>query len=148
MLLAETDIPAHIQAAQTSFEDALTEEQLIDPRYSYRVAYIEQSVNSKGKADRVVEFIKGDSERGEKLRFFLKETERQKLKPKQVVALIKKEGFPKFSMHSHLELWKANDAKHPSKGYGTKLGDGSWYWYPSWVDFVRKHVAENAARYT
>ena len=146
MLLAETDIPANIQAAQTTFEEALTEDEIVDPRYAYRVAYIEQSVNSKGKADRVVEFIKADSDRGERLQILLKETERPKMKPKQIVAEIKK-TFPKFSMHAHQLMWQHNDAKNPAKGFGTKLMDGSWYWYPKWLDFVREQVEQQGQKY-
>lgn len=148
ILLAETDLPAHIQAAQVAFEDALTDEMVADPRYSYRVAYIEQSVNSKGKADQVVEFIKGDSERGEKLRLLLKETERPKLKPAQVVEAMRTAGYRRFSMHAHTQLWKDQDAKATGKHFGVKLTDGQWYWYPAWVEFVRQHLEADRVRWT
>lgn len=143
ILLQETDLPAHIQAAQIAYEDALTDEMVADPRYAYRVAYIEQSVNSKGKADQVVEFIRGDSERGEKLRLLLKETERPKMKPKQVVDQMKKEGFRRFNMTAHTKLWQSVGAKDRGKAYGVTLADGSWYWYPSWVDYVRIYLNEH-----
>ncbi len=147
ILLAETDLPANVQAAQIEFEDALTDQMIADPRYSYRVAYVEQSVNSRGKADQVVEFIRSDTEKGERLRLLLKEIERPKMKPGQIVALINGEGFPRFTMHSHTTLWKAENAKAPGRNYGTTLADGSWYWYPNWVDHVRAHVAANPDRY-
>ena len=147
VMLADTDMPAHVQAAQVAFEDALTDEMIADPRYSYRVAYLEQSVNSRGKADQVVEFIRSGTEKGERLRLLLKEIERPKMKPGQIVELIRSEGFPRFTMHSHTTLWKAADAKAPGRGYGTTLADGSWYWYPSWVDHVRNHVRANHQLY-
>lgn len=147
ILLAETGLPANVQAAQTAFEDRLSDQMIADPRYSYRVAYIEQSVNSRGKADQVVEFIRGDSAKGERLRLLLKEIERPKMKPGQIVALIQAEGFPRFTMHSHTTLWQAEDAKAPGRNFGTTLADGSWYWYANWVDHVRAHVAANPGQY-
>lgn len=147
ILLAETDLPANVQAAQTAFENGLTDQMIADPGYSYRVAYIEQSVNSRGKADQVVEFIRSDSAKGERHRLLLKEIERPKMKPGQIVALIQAEGFPRFTMHSHTTLWQATDAKAPGRNFGTTLADGSWYWYASWVDHVRAHVAANQAQY-
>lgn len=147
VLLAETALPAHIQAAHIAFEDAMTDEMVADPRYSYRVAYIEQSVNSKGKADQVVEFIKSDSERGEKLRLLLKETERPKLKPAQVVEKMKAAGYTKFSIYAHTQLWQAQDAKAAGKNFGVQLTDGQWYWYPNWVDFVSEQLEADRDRW-
>lgn len=147
ILLSETDMPAHIQAAHTTFEDELTDEMITDPRYSYRVAYIEQAVNSRGKADQVVEFLRPGTEKGDHVRLALKEVEKPKLKPGQIVDLMKAEGFPRFNTYHHAKLWKDADAKAPGKGFGTTLADGAWYWYPSWVDQVRAHVQANRGLY-
>jgi len=57
------------------------------------------------------------------------------------------EGFPRFTMHSHTQLWKAVDAKNPGKGFGTMVVDGHWYWYERWVQAVREHCLENRVRY-
>ena len=46
---------------------------------------------------------------------------------------VRKAGFPKFSTFGgHLEMWRADDAKNPAKGYGTEV-QGTWYWYENWV---------------
>lgn len=147
ILLEETTLPANLRAAQVEFENALTDEMIADPRYAYRVAYVEQSVNSRGKADQVVEFVRANSERGQQLRLLLKETEKPKMKPGQIVALMHDEGFPRFNMHHHTRLWQQEEAKTPNKNFGTTLPDGAWYWYPNWVDKVREHVRANAERY-
>ncbi|HEX8669956.1 MAG TPA: DUF3644 domain-containing protein, partial [Allosphingosinicella sp.] len=147
LLLSETDMPAHVRAAHTAFEDALTDEMITDPRYSYRVAYIEQAVNSRGKADQVVEFLRPGTEKGDHVRLALKEVEKPKLKPGQIVDLMRAEGFPRFNTYHHTKLWKDVDAKGPGKGFGTTLADGAWYWYPAWVDQVRAHVQANAHLY-
>lgn len=146
-LLSDTDIPAHIQAAHVAFEDGLTDEMIGDLRYSYRVAYIEQTANSRGKADQVVEFLRAGTEKGDRVRLALREVERPKLKPGQIVELMRQEGYPRFNLFHHTRLWKVADAKAPGKAFGTTLADGAWYWYPSWVDQVRTHVQANPAIY-
>ncbi|GBQ15855.1 DUF3644 domain-containing protein [Swaminathania salitolerans] len=147
ILLSETDMPAHIQAAHTEYEDGLTDEMVADPRYSYRVAYIEQAVNSRGKADQVVEFLRPGTEKGDHVRLALREVEKPKLKPGQIVSLMREEGYPRFNLHHHTQLWQTTDAKAPGKAFGTTLADGAWYWYPAWVDQVRAHVQANGDRY-
>lgn len=146
-LLSDTDMPAHIQTAYTTFEDGLTNEMMTDTRYSYRVAYVEQVVNSRGKADQVVEFLRPGTEKGDQVRLALKEVEKPKLKPGQIVGLMRAEGHPRFNLFHHTRLWKAADAKAPGKAFGTTLSDGAWYWYPSWVDQVRAHVQANVELY-
>ena len=76
----------------------------------------------------------------------IKEIERPKLRPKTIVDTIKKEGFPKFSMHHHTLLWQDKDAKNPGKGLGTNV-EGSWFWYESWLEQVREHCNTNEASY-
>lgn len=140
-------MPANIQAAYTAFENGLADEVITDPRYSYRVAYIEQVVNSRGKADQVVEFLRSGTEKGDHVRLALKEVEKPKLKPGQIVALMREEGYPRFNLYHHTKLWQAANAKDPRKGLGVTLDDGAWYWYPAWVDQVRTHVQANAEQF-
>ena len=96
----------------------------------------------KGQADRVIEFVKSDSPLAEKANVeyaVIKETERKKLLPKQIIELMKTEGYSGFGMYQHTELWKKLDAKKSGKGYGTMVADKHWHWYDSWVEVVRKH---------
>ena len=87
-------LPENVLLAQTNFEDRLSEEIYNDQRYAVRVTLVPKSANRKGKADQVVEFIRADSEEGEAInRVLLKETEKTKYKPKQIVDLIKAEGL-------------------------------------------------------
>jgi hypothetical protein len=147
ILLENLNLPAHLVAAYTEYEDGLTDEVIADRRYSYRVAYIEQVVNSRGKADQVVEFLRPGTEKGEHVRVALKEVEKQKLKPSQIVKLMTEEGYPRFKVHHHTDLWQAANAKAEGKGFGTTLSDGAWYWYPSWVDQVRAHLRANVEKF-
>jgi hypothetical protein len=60
---------------------------------------------------------------------------------------MKREGYPRFEIHHHTNLWQATDAKAPGKAFGTTLADGSWYWYSAWVDQVRAYVQANAEQF-
>lgn len=147
-LLAHGDLPANIQAMAATFEDGLADAVARDPRYAYRVYFIEKSVNAKGKADQVIEFVRASSEEGQRVsRILLKEAEKRKFKPGQIVALMKAEGYTKFREHEHTQLWRSLKARDPKTGYGVYLKDGDWWWYESWVDRVREHCAANRATY-
>lgn len=142
LLLKDTNVPAHLIAAHTAYEDGLPEAVIRDPKYAYRVAYVERSVNSKGKADQVIEFIRPDSAEGQEIaRVLVKEAERKKYKPKDIVELMQREGNPAFNHYAHQLLWKAADAKNPVHKFGVELRPGDWWWYEKWVDYVRKQFA-------
>jgi hypothetical protein len=77
----------------------------------------------------------------------LKEVEKPKYRPGQIVDMMRAKGYPRFNMASHTELWQSLDAQNPGKGFGVRLLDHTWYWYENWVSRVRAHCEENAARY-
>jgi len=142
LLLKDTDLPMHLIAAYTAYEDGLSEAMVRDPKYAYRVAYTERSVNSKGKADQVIEFIRPDSTEGQEIaRVLVKESERKKYKPKDIIELMQREGYPNFNQYAHQLLWKAADAKNPNHRFGVELRPGDWWWYDKWVDHVRALLA-------
>jgi len=142
LLLKDTDLPAHLIAAHTAYEDSLPEEVIRDPKYAYRVAYLERSVNSKGKADQVIEFIRPDSVEGQEIaRVLVKEAERKKYKPKDIIEIMRREGHRGFNQHAHQLLWKAADGKNPVHQFGVELRPGDWWWYDKWLDHVRQKLA-------
>jgi hypothetical protein len=148
-LLNSIGLPPHIQAFINDFDAELSEADFNDPRFAYRVLFIPKTVNHKGQADQVIEFIKADSDlaKGVNKHYALvKETEKAKYLPKQLVSMMRKAGFPRFTMHSHTLLWKAEDARNPSKRLGVQVVD-AWYWYQAWVDRVKEHCVENKAAY-
>jgi hypothetical protein len=146
-LLPAADLPPTIEAVRARYEDGLTAEQYNDPHYAYRVLFVPKVANKKGQADAVMEFVKPGSEQADAINAYIKEVEKEKFKPRQVVKLMKAEGFPKFGMQYHTQLWQEMDAKDPAKGYGVTLGDGQWYWYERWVDEVRRHCEANRDKY-
>jgi len=149
LLLKDMGLPANLVAMQTEFEEQLTDEMIRDPRYAYRVALVEVAANSKGKADRVIEFVKpGDAQREEIERILFKFAEKPKLKPGQIVEQMRKEGFKHFKEHHHTTLWKEMDARDPKKGFGVFLKDNDWWWYENWLERVRAHCEEHRKDYS
>ena len=61
--------------------------------------------------------------------------------------MMQKGGFPRFNMRDHTLLWQSMNANEPTKGYGVTLSDGRWYWYPRWVEEVRRHCEANRDKY-
>src|SRR5690606_36380591 len=119
-----------------NFDLGLSDEEFSSPRYAYRILFVPKTANRKGQADRVIEFVKSDSPLAETINkeyAVIKETERMKYLPKQVVDLMKDQGYYKFSLHNHTELWKQLDAKNPAKGYGTLVAGKYCHWYERWV---------------
>jgi len=143
------DLPAHIHRFIEGFDAALSDDEYNDPRFSYRVLFVAKAANRKGQADRVIEFYDADSELAQdvnKQYAFIKERERPKYLPKQIVDMMQTEGYPAFRIHDHTKLWKSLDARNPGKGYGAWVV-GKWYWYESWIEVVRQHCKENRELY-
>ena len=62
----------------------------------------------------MIEFVKSDSPLAEAVNkdyVVIKETEKKKYLPTQVVNLMKSEGYAGFSVHYHTQLWQSLDAK-------------------------------------
>ena len=149
ILLAEHEMPSHIRAFIQGFESQISEEEFNDPRFGYRVLFVAKTANRKGQADQVIEFVKADSQLAQDVNrsyTIIKETERPKHLPGGIVAQMKKEGYFRFAVTSHTNLWKSMDARNPAKGFGVQV-QKTWYWYDNWVDEVRKHCQDNAGKY-
>ena len=144
------EMPSHIYKFLTDFENNMSEEEFNSPQYAYRVLFLAKTANSKGQADQVIEFIRPDSSLASdanKTYAAIKETERPKHLPGEIVDMMRKEGFIKFTMNKHTDLWKSLNAKNPSKGYGVLVAGKAWYWYDRWIDVVRDHCKKNAKNY-
>jgi len=148
-LPSPSEMPCHIKAFVEGFEGKLSDEEFNSPRFAYRVLFVAKTANRRGQADQVVEFVKPDTPLAQdvnKAYTVIKETERPKHLPKGIVEMMKKEGYVRFTMGSHTYLWKQMEAKNPAKGLGVAVLK-AWYWYDSWIEQVRKHCRENAAKY-
>ena len=142
-------LPGHIKRYVEGFDGALAPDDFTSPKYAYRVIFVPKTVNRPNQADQVITFVKADSEIAQTVNAayaVVKETEKPKWLPSQIVKKMKDEGFPRFGIHQHTEFWKSHDAKNSSRGYGVKIAK-TWYWYASWVDEVCDHCKANVEIY-
>lgn len=145
----EAALPARIANYVREFETGLADEDFRSERYKFSVFFVKRIVGKPGQAERVIEFIPADDPRAAGLApeyVAIKETERPKYLPGRIVEMMKAEGYPRFGIQRHSDLWKAMDARNPGKGYGVWIG-GRWFWYERWLGVVRKHCRDNAAKY-
>lgn len=150
LLEEHRDLPANIQGFILDFDNNLSDEEFSSPHFAYRILFVPKTANRKGQADRVIEFVKSDSPLAESINkeyAVIKETEKIKYLPKQIVDLMNTEGFSKFSVRNHAKLWQSLDAKNPAHGYGTIVAGKAWLWYDRWIEEVRKHCEENRELY-
>ena len=133
------------------FDADLTDEEINSPHFRCRFLFVPVMTNKKAQADHVIEFVRADSELARSIndsyqQVLLKEVERPKHLPGQIVKLMRKEGYLGFNMHHHTQLWKKLDARNLGKGYGVLVA-GTWYWYDHWVDKVREHCTASRDLY-
>ena len=146
-LLAQSDLPENIRSFVLQFENGLSQEEYDDPRFSYRVAFIRKTANTRTAADKVVQMVPADSDMAAAInQVFLRETEKTKYRPGTIVKQMKAEGFIRFGMKQHTDLWKDRDARNSKFQFGTYV-EGHWFWYETWLSEVQKHCIKNAASY-
>lgn len=141
-------LPRHLETMMENFHGQLTPEQQADPRFAYRIAFVQKIANRASNSDLAIEFVTPGSEEASEInRILVKDVERRKYLPSEIVALMKAEGFKSFTMDSHTRLWKRLKAKEPAKGYGTISIGKQWGWYESWVSRVREECQQNPSLY-
>lgn len=142
-------LPGHIKKYIEGFDGALTSEEFASEKFAYRVIFVPKTANHPNQADQVITFVKADSELAKSVNAtyaVIRETERPKWLPSQIVAKVKANGFTKFGMSQHTDFWKSCDAKNPVKGYGVQVAK-TWYWYDSWMAAALKYCTDNSGTY-
>jgi Protein of unknown function (DUF3644) len=129
-------LPMHIATAMDNFHNGLSDEEQKDPKFRYRVAFVPKISSKVSRADLAIEFIKPDSPEALAVeRVLLKEVERPKYLPSEIISKVNTSGFGFFNMHDHTLLVKQLDARKPERGYGVRVAK-TWYWYESWLERV------------
>jgi len=137
--------PDRLEQLLGGFDGALSVDDFTSPKFTYRVIFVPKTVNHPGQADQIVKFVEADSAVAQQVDAtyaVVKEPEKPKRLPSELVRKMKAEGSPRFGMPQHTELWKSRDAKNPAKGFGVASGK-TWSWYDPWFEEVRKHCREN-----
>lgn len=142
-------LPATIASTMDAYHAGMTDDELKDPAFTYRVAFVPKVGSKANKSDTAIEFIKPDSEEAKAINaVLLKEVDKARYTATQVVEAMYAEGYKRFKQAQHTALWQELNAKDPAKGFG-KTGDyqNTWVWFESWIARVRAHCQENAAKY-
>lgn len=144
--LTRADLPPNLATAMDNFHNALSEDEQQDPKFRYRVAFVPKVSGKASKADLAVEFIKPGSPEAEAVeRVLLKEVERPKYLPSEIVTKANAIGYRAFNMYDHTLLSRQLDARNPGKGYGVMVVK-TWYWYENWFEKVIEKLAEGWTR--
>lgn len=134
----ESLIPENISSYIAAFDSRLSNTEIENERFAYRLLFVRVTAKRHGQADRVIEFIDPKSELAKSVSkdYWVKEeTEKPKFSATQVIRKVREAGFRSFGMHDHTQFWKKHDGKNPAKGYGTMVVK-SWCWYQNWVAFI------------
>lgn len=140
-----SELPQNIGSYINDFNNSVTDDEFNNPQYSYRVLYVPKTANRKGQADKVIEFIPANTPEAEGLNkeyVLIKDREKPKYLPKQVVDKMKSKGYKKFGMQRHTEFWQSLNAKDEAKGFGVKVAN-TWYWYENWLQEVENYCKQN-----
>lgn len=149
---APTPLPSNVANYLQEFDAKLSDQDKKSPFFRRRFLFVPVVTSKKAQADEMIEFVPFDSDLGKAInsehqQILLKEVERAKYLPSEIVRLMNDEGYTRFNMHAHIHFWQQMDGKNSGKGYGVKVGH-TWYWYDRWVDQVRNHCAANRNLYT
>jgi len=142
-------LPTRLANWIQKFDDSLSQEGFNDPRFAFRMVFVPKIVNKKGQADRAIEFIRADSPEAQGLvpeRVLIRESEKPKFRPKDIVRVVSEAGYSWFGVHQHTDLGQTRNAKDPAFGFGIEIS-GQWYWYQRWVDEVLDYCMKRAATY-
>ncbi len=148
---AVAPLPSNVDKYIQQFDAGLLPEVTESPNF-HRVLFVRVLARTKAQANEKVKFVEASKELNKPIneeqpqKVALKEVEREKYLPGKIVNLMYEEGYIRFKMHHHTQLWKRQEARKPGKGYGTMVCD-NWYWYDRWLDEVRNHCAGNSESY-
>lgn len=146
-LLQSSKVASNIEHFICSFEETLSDEDILSPRYAYRVLFTRLNANRKGQADQVVEFLPEGTPGAEELNktyMLIKETEKKKYLSKDIVKLMHEKGYTWFTTGTMTHLWK--NVLGSREQYGIYITSTQWMWYQNWLPIVEDYCKKENAR--
>lgn len=143
------DVPQHIAALDALLTANLTEEELSDIEYQFRVVYTFDSA-SKGSAH--IQFLTPDSDEGKSVHNVLQKykvsDELYPHKPSDVAALVTKKGGRRFTVSDHTDAWRKHKVRS-AKGDKTNhtycifhRAYNSYTYNDAWVELLVSETAK------
>lgn len=105
--LEKYEIPRQIEALDVRLREGLTEEQMADLEYQFRVIY---TLDSSSKSRSHIQFLHPDSDEAQQIRNVLVKyklaDEQYPYKPKRVTDLVAERSHRHFNSHNHTQAWR------------------------------------------
>lgn len=148
------ELPQNILDFVASFEKNLDTKE--DPKYSYRVIYMRDNCNNEGQADKAYRFVDEKSAEGQEIHNILQKFKNhKKVREKDIIKLIQKNGYIKFTKQDHKNFWqskwptaKVRNNSNDAKSYGEFVVEKMWLWYElPWLQAVLEHCSQNEKKY-
>lgn len=153
-LVQQYGVPAYIEALDARLRASMTEDDLNDLEYQFRVIY---TLDSASKSRAHIHFVHPGSDQAQDIRNVLVKwkpaDELYPLKPKQVADRVAKLAKRPFTRHTHTQAWKhykvrpKRDAEHPdqtNKEYCIyHAAHGDYTYSEKWVNFLVSEVASD-----
>ena len=98
----------------------------------------------------MIEFVKPGSDiEGEINRVLIKEMEKKKYRPTDIVSEVNVQGFPRFTQHQHTLFMKERKSRDPTQPFGTfvDIQKKDWRWYGTWLNEVLAYCESNRERF-
>ncbi|MER8765183.1 MULTISPECIES: DUF3644 domain-containing protein [unclassified Mesorhizobium] len=141
--LHQYDVPQHIAALDAALTANLTEDELNDLEYQFRVVYTFDSA-SKGSAH--IQFLTPESAEGKSVHNVLQKykvsDELYPYKPGEVAALVSRKADCRFTVSDHTDAWRKHKVR-PAKGDKTNRtyciyhkAYNSYTYNDAWVDLL------------
>ena len=133
-MMASNQLSQELRTFILEFEHKLTDAERNDTAYE---AHVQFELVNKNRGEDLLKLAvlkPGDDEPENVAAFALKEVEKPKYLPGEIVRMMKDEGFDDFTMQKHTDLWHAVEgSKDESRGFGVEVS-GKWHWYKKWID--------------
>ncbi len=140
-LYKNVKLAGNVKSFITDFENNLSQDQIDDEHYAYRVVFLRlDGKRENQETDEVIRFISSDSEEAKGLKetiAIITEKEKKKYRSTQIVEMMRKEGYDWFTQGELTASWKA--MKCGRDPYGIWITDHQWMWYDNWLPEIRAY---------
>lgn len=133
-LITANHLNPELQMFILKFEHELTDAERNDTAYEANVRFRIENKN-RGKDLYNLSIVKPGEDIPESVSAVaIKEVEKPKFRPSEIVKMMNDEGYTRFSISLHTNLWKSvKGSKDEASGFG-KMVSNQWYWYKKWID--------------
>lgn len=143
-LYGNEKIAGNVKNFISKFEDSLSEDEIGNTHYAYRVVFARvDGKRINGTTDQVITFVRADSPEAQGLNAaytLIKETEKRKYLSKEIVQKMHEKGYTWFTVGDMTSYWK-NQLKSRDK-YGIYITKSQWMWYENWLPVIEQYCQE------